>query len=106
MLYGKIERTIQSYEIQSIDKIKIQNEIDVLRKRIKLLQNSLPCITWTDTTSSIFNVVDIEIDKDLLKQNDDTNYIGKAYAIEFIGNKKHYKPIYFKKSELKELYKQ
>ena len=106
MLYGKIERTTQTQTKATNDILTIQNEINILQQRIKILQNSLPCINWVNTTQKKYNVVDIFIDKELLKNNDDNDYIGKAYAIEYIGNKKHFLPIYFKKSELKELYKQ
>ena len=105
LLYGKIEQTTTQTKATN-DILEVQKQINILQQRVKLLQNSLPCISWTDTTTKKYNVVDIFIDKDLLKNNNDDDYIGKAYAIEFINNKKYYKPIYFKKSELKELYKQ
>ena len=108
LLYGKVVKN-EVLEVNTDEVKQLKEEIKILSDRLKKLNDRLVCCRWVETNKQTFDVVDIEIDKEVLTMEEeeglDKNYIGKAFAIEFIGNKKYFKSIYFKKSELKEVYK-
>lgn len=96
-MFGTITKT---ETIQKKEDKEILKEIEILKSRLKTLNNKIG-LSWI--SSNVYNLVDIDIDEDILKQarkeNDDDYYIGKGYQKIAIGNKLHFVPIYFTKAQ-------
>ena len=93
MLFGKVVKN-ETLETTNKEIEALKKEIQILNNRLRLLNNRLPICNWVENQKKVFDLVDIEIDKFSLdleeKENADANYIGKGFAIEFIGNKKYF----------------
>lgn len=92
----------QTTEAPPPDVVDIKNQINTLLQRVRVLNNALPACQFTTTATA--RLVNVEVDKELLKNGEPEDYVGRGYELVVNGNTKAYKPRYFKRSEVLKLY--